>query len=160
MKNLNKVFGGLLLALGLLALASPAQAVWYGGSPKEVFVSSYTTGAILVTPVVSSNAVAGAQYMSGVVYQVVLSSGAASEYELLVDTTNCVGVTATLAVGNLPAQGYQMIGPRLLYGSTTANTTITFDPPIRFDQGLCIIDSAVTGQASITYELGRGVSGK
>ena len=130
------------------------------GAPKEVYVTSQTVTAVLVTPAVSSNTTANAQFMPGAVYQVTLSSGAASEYILMVDTTNCTGITATMAVGNSPTQTYQMIGPRLIYASTTANTTFTFDPPIRFDQGLCVIDSAATGGASITYELGRGLSGQ
>src|ERR1017187_7155289 len=117
---MKKLLSFTLMAVGLLMMTSHrAEAAWYKGSPKEVFVSSYTTGAILVTPVVSSLTVSTAQYMPGAVYQVILSSGAASEYEVLYDTTNCAGLTATTVVGNLPAQGYQNIGPRLLYGSTT-----------------------------------------
>jgi len=158
---MKKLLSLTLMAFGLLLMASHrAEAVWYRGAPKEVFVSSYTTGGILVTPVMSTNAVATAAFNPGAIYQVVLSTGASGEYELLVDTNTCSGITAILAVGNLPAQTYGMLGPRLFYSSTTAGTTYTFDPPIRFDQGLCIIDSAATGQASITYELGRGVSGQ
>lgn len=157
---MKKLLSCTLMVFGLLALSHPAHAGWYKGTPKEVYVSSQSSTAFLITPPVSSNTISSAQYQPGALYQVILGTGAASEYLLLVDTTNCTGVTANLAVGNLPTQGYQMMGPRMIYGSTTANTTITFDPPIRFDQGLCGIDSAATGGASITYELGRGISGQ
>jgi hypothetical protein len=157
---MKKLLSLTLMALGLLLTSHPAHAAWYKGAPKEVFVSSYTTGAVLVTPLVSTNVIPNGAYMPGAIYQVQLSSGASSEYLVMYDTTNCTGLTATSAIGNLPAQTYQNLGPRIFYSSTSANTTFTFDPPIRFDQGLCIFDSAVTGQASITYELGRGISGQ
>ena len=157
---MKKLLSFTLMAIGLMMVSPQVHAGWYKGSPKEVFISSYTTGSILVTPAVSTNAASGAGYQPGAVYQVNLSSGAASEFELLIDTTNCTGVTAAMVTGNLPASAYQQIGPRFLYGSTTAGTVYTLDPPIRFDQGLCIIDSAVTGSAAITYELGRGLSGQ
>jgi len=155
---MKKLLSLTLMAFGLLIMTSHrAEAASGVRAPKEVFVSSYTTGAILVTPAISTNAVAAAAYMPGAVYQVILSSGAASEYEVLFDSGNCAGITATWAVGGPTAT---LLAPRLLYGSTTANTVITFDPPIRFDNGLCVIDSAATGSAAITYELGRGLSGQ
>lgn len=157
---MKKLLSFTLMACGLFLMTHQVNAANFARTPKEVFVSSYTTGAILVTPAVSTNAASGSGYMPGAVYQVNLATGASSEFELLIDTTNCTGVTAAMATGNLPAQGYQQIGPRFMYGSTTAGTVYTIDPPIRFDQGLCIIDSASTGSASITYELGRGLSGQ
>lgn len=157
---MKKLLSFTLMAFGLLLMPSKAHAGWYKGAPKEVFVTPYSTLGSTVTPTVSTNTPIAAQYMPGVVYQVVLSSGAASEYIVLYDSTNCTGLTTTTAVGNLPAQTYQNLGPRIFYVSTTSNTVVTFDPPIRFDQGLCVIDSAITGQASITYELGRGISGQ
>jgi hypothetical protein len=163
MKNLNKLFSGLLLMLGALCVSSPAHAVWYKGTPKEVFVSSFTTGPTQITPSVSTTTLANnpnAAFMPGALYQVTLSSGAASEFIIIVDTTNCVGITVNQAPGQTPVTGYSSITPRLIYGSTTANTVFTFDPPIRFDQGLCIVDSAQTGQAAVTYELGRGIGGQ
>jgi hypothetical protein len=160
MKNLMTKFGGLFLVLGCLMVSSNAHAVWYRGAPKEVFVSSYTTGAVQVTPSVSSSTALAAQYMPGAIYQVILSTGASSEYVVIYDTTNCIGLTATSPTGNTPAQTYQNLGPRFVYGSTSADTVLTFDPPLRFDMGLCVLDSATTGQYSITYELGRGISGQ
>lgn len=155
MKNLKKLFSGILLVMGFSMVAHAGSLP---RSPKEVFVSSYTTGAIPVTPAISTNAVAGAAFMPGAVYEVVLSSGASGEYELLIDTANCIGVTAVMNASSLTAPA-NFLAARLLYGSTTANTDIKFDPPLIFENGLCVIDSAVTGQAQITYELGRGLSG-
>lgn len=156
---MKKLLSCTLMAFVFLMMSNQAHAAWYKGTPKEVFVSSYTTGAIQVNPSISTNTAATAQYAPGAIYQVILSSGASSEFELLVDSANCTGITAGMLTSSLTAPA-TFLGPRLLYGSTTANTTVTFDPPLRFDTGLCIIDSAVTGQASITYELGRGISGQ
>ena len=84
---MKKLLSLTLMAVGLLMLTSHrAEAVWYKGTPKEVYVSSQTTTAFLITPAVSTNTTANAQYMPGVLYQVILSSGAASEYIQLVDT--------------------------------------------------------------------------
>lgn len=153
---MKKLLSFTLLACGLLLMSHKAEAVG-SRSPKEVFVSSYTTGPIQVTPSVSTNS--ASQYMPGAIYQVTLSTGASGEYEVLFDSATCQGLTL-ISIGNLPASTYQNLGPKLLYSSTTAGTVYTFDPPIRFDQGLCIFDSAATGQAAITYELGRGLSGQ
>jgi hypothetical protein len=155
---MKKLLSFTLLACGLLLMSHKAEA-GIARSPKEVWVSSYTTGPMLVTPIVSTNAASASQYSPGAIYQLTLSSGAASEYVVLFDSTSCTNLTATTAQGNLPTTNYQYIG-RFLFGSTTANTVITLDPPIRFDQGLCVIDSAVTGSVMITYELGRGLSGQ
>jgi hypothetical protein len=163
MKNLTKWFTSLFLGLGLLSLASPAHAGWYKGAPKEIFVSSYTTGAVQISPSVSTNTVIlnpNAAFQPGAVYQIQLSSGAASEFMILVDSQGCAGITASMAPGTVPAQTYTTLTPHMLFSSTTANTVYTFDPPIRFDQGLCAIDSAATGQYGVVYELGRGVSGQ
>lgn len=155
MKTFNRVFVGLLIGFGLMALASlESGASVVARSPKDVFVSSYTAGAILITPVSTTTVNGIVQTAPGAVYQVILSSGASSEFELLTDTTNCVGVTA--GANNQSIQ----IGPKLFYSSTSANSVYTFDPPILFFNGLCIIDSAATGQAAITYELGRGLTGQ
>jgi hypothetical protein len=157
---MKKMLSCFLFSLGLLALTSPAHAVWYKGTPKDIFVSTPTTGVVQITPVVSTSTVANnpnAAFMPGVLYQVILSSGASAEYYQLVDST--YDFTCPVNYGAIPAN-QTLLGPRLFYSSTTANTVITFDPPIRFDSGLFGCDSAVTGSAAITYELGRGISGQ
>jgi len=158
MKNFNRLFGGLILAFGLVAvvsLAQPVQASIVARSPKEVFLSSYTTGVVLVSPAISTNAVANAAFMPGAVYQLILSSGAAGEYFQLYDSTSTAGITC----GALSNGAQQLNIGRFLFSSTTANVNFTFDPPIVFHNGLAVCDSAATGQAILTYELGRGLSG-
>ena len=151
MKTMNRIFVVLLMAFVWMGCASKAQAASYARSPKAVFVSSSTTGSIQVTPAVSTNAVAAAAYMPGAVYQVELSTGAASEYVVLFDSANCTGLSAVVAT--------DAITTHLVFTSTTTNTEFKFDPPLLFEHGLCVIDSAATGAYSITYELGRGLSG-
>lgn len=155
---MKKLLSISLLAFGILFMNQKVHAGSLPRSPKEVFVSSYTTGAVSITPAISTNAVSSAAYMPGAVYQVLLASGAASEFVLLVDTTNCAGITATMGSASLTPPA-NFLGPKLLFSSTTANTDYKFDPPMIFENGLCVIDSAVTGQYSVTYELGRGLSG-
>lgn len=157
---MKKLLSFTLVALGLLLTTHPAHAGWYKGNPKEVFVSSNTTGPFLVTPAVSTNSVGAAAYNSGAVYQVILSTGASGEFEVMFDTNTCMGITSSMFGSTSTVNANSQLGPRLVYSSTTQNTVITFDPPVRFDNGLCIIDSASTGQASVTYELGRGISGQ
>ena len=156
---MKKLLSLTLMVFGLLVMTHRAEAGVAARGPKEVFVSSYTTGAILVTPAISTNATSAAAYMPGAVYQVVLSSGAASEFVVLVDSGNCTGITAPMLSSSL-STGSRFLSARLLFGSTTANTVTTFDPPVVFQNGLCMIDSAATGQAAITYELGRGLNGQ
>jgi hypothetical protein len=155
---MKKLIGLSFLAVGLLVIGSQSSYAAIPRTPKEVYVSAYTTGALLVSPAVSTNAVAAAAFSPGAVYEVNLSSGASGEYELMVDTANCTGITATMAASALTSPS-NFLGVRLFYASTTANTDIKFDPPLVFEHGLCIVDSAVTGSAAITYELGRGLSG-
>lgn len=155
MKNFNKLFGGLFLAVGLLAIGKPSMAAGYAVAPKETFVNVFSTTISTVTPAISSNAVATAAFQPGAVYEVIQSSGAASQYFQMYDSTSTIGLTCgqtTNLVGSL-------LGPRFIYGSTTANTVTRLDPPLVFHNGLIVCDSAATGITSITYELGRGLSG-
>lgn len=153
---MKKLLSLSLMALGVLCLTRQAEASVVARMPKEVFVSTYTTGLVQVTPSVSSLAVTAAQYQPGAVYQVIQASGAASEYFAMYDSSS----TASIVCGQAPPSPLQQLGPRLLFGSTTAETITTFDPPLIFHNGLVVCDSAVTGSASVTYELGRGLSGQ
>jgi hypothetical protein len=154
-KNLNKLIVGLFFGVGVLVMAKLSTAASVAIAPKENYVLSQTTAVTLVTPAVSTNAVTNASYMPGAVYEVDLASGAASEFIVMYDSANTTGITCG-AGGNVSSQ----IGARLFYGSTTANTLTRLDPPLVFHNGLVVCDSAVTGQAAITYELGRGLSGQ
>lgn len=155
---MKKLLNVSLLALVCFLVSSQAHAGALPRSPKEVFVSSYTTGAVQVTPIISSNAATSAAFMPGAVYQVLLGTGAASEFVVLVDTINCFGITATMNSSGLTLPA-NFLGPKLIFSSTTAATDYKFDPPLVFENGLCVVDSAVTGQYGITYELGRGLQG-
>lgn len=138
MKKENLISGALLsLVLGvcLLGMGSESEATTASISPKPGFALNYTT-------TVSTVAVGPCS-----VYRVVLSSGAASEYVALFDSATASGLTAATINSTLKT--------RLLFNSTTANTTIQFDPPLEFYNGLMVGDLAVTGQSLIEYDLGR-----
>jgi len=152
---MKKLLSLTLMAFGVLCLTHRAEASVVARAPKEVFVSSFTTGMVTITPAISTNAPSTAAFMPGAIYQVVLGTGASSEFYQLYDST-FVPTTCGASLGSTNP----LLGPKLLFGSTTANTTITFDPPLLFHNGLQGCDSAVTGQAAIVFELGRGLSGQ
>ena len=158
MKNIKSLLVGsfLVLALGLLS-SRQASASVVARSPKEVFVSTYSTSLIPISPTVSTSAAAAAAFMPGAVYEVFLSTGAGSEYFELYDSTTTAGITCG-AQSNGANQ--LMLTPKILFGSTTVPAKYTFDPPILFHNGLVACDSAITGSYMITYELGRGLSGQ
>ena len=149
---MKKLMGWIVGLFGLcMVMASTGHASGYAIAPMDTFVTPYST--------VVSTYVAG----PGAVYEVILASGAASEYVQLFDSAAVTGLSATYnGASVLNSSGIVStvaLGPRLLYGSTTANTIIRFDPPLQFFNGLAVVDSAVTGQASITYQVGRGLDG-
>jgi hypothetical protein len=149
---MNRLIFGLLLGFGVVGLLNrTVYAVNPVVAPKDAYVLSYTTTVSTVTPNVSTNSVANAAYMPGVVYQVFMSSGATSEYVMLYDTNTTSGITCGATTNALTA--------RIFFSSTSANTITRFDPPLHFFNGLVACDSAATGQSGITYEFGRGLSG-
>lgn len=155
---MKKLLSLALLAVGLFVVSRNAEAGSLPRTPKEVFVSTYTTGAVFIPPAISTSATGNAAYSPGAIYEVVLATGASAEFVLFVDTTSCVGVTAGMAPTAL-GNGATLALPRLYYGSTTAGTDYKFDPPVEFHNGLCAVGSAATGQFGVIYELGRGLSG-
>jgi len=151
MKYIKSIFAGLLMASAVIMFSHAASLP---RSPKMTFVTPYSTAgsSVAIAAVAASSSPVT---LPGAIYQVTLSSGASSEYIVLVDTNTCTGVTLQ---GPYTAPTKYVVS-KLLYSSTTANTNFAFDPPLMFDLGLCVFDSASTGQASITYELGRGING-
>lgn len=133
LKQLSVVLG---LVLGVSAMAHAGGLT----KPRKTAVVSYTTTASLVH--------AGA----GAVYQVVLSSGAASEFAVLVDSGSATGVTSQ--------NTSKLLTSRLFYTSASSNTVITFDPPLLYTNGLVVAPSAVTGQATVSFESGRAIGGQ
>lgn len=149
MKTLNRFIlsAGLVMVFSSWAMATNAarQAKSSFTTPFSLVPSSVTTFTVL-------ESTSGIK-KPGAVYQVTLSSGASSEFLVMFDSTTSVGLSATVTTNPAAPQ----LGPRLLFGSTTASTVYTFDPPLIFYNGLMVIDSAITGQGTITYEEGRGV---
>jgi hypothetical protein len=150
MKNFTKLFGGILLAF---VMASVSQAASLPRTPKETFVTPFSVAGSSVSA--STWTAVDSRQFPGAVYQVVLSTGASGEYIVMFDSNVCTGLGPT----TVPTAPAQQVGPRLLFGSTSANSSTPFDPPLMFHNGLCVFDSAATGQASITWEPGRGLSG-
>lgn len=116
-------------------------------------------------PVVSPKASANITYSTTVstitagpsaLYEVTLSTGAAGEFVAFFDTVTTGGTNVTALAAS------SIFNPkiRILYGSTTTNTQYRFDPPLLFYYGIQAVDSASSGQALITYEEGRGLSGQ
>lgn len=132
LKQLFVVFG---LVVGLSALAVAGGLT----KPRKTYVNGFSTTAALVH--------AG----GGAVYQVTLSTGAALEYVVLVDSGSAVGVAGESTT--------KAITTRLTYSSATQNTVFTFDPPLLYTNGLVIDQSGATGSAMVTYESGRSIGG-
>ena len=132
LKLVSVVFG---LLFGVAALSHAGGLT----KPRSTALHSYST-----TPTLVASG-------PGAVYQVVMATGTASEYVILVDSASVTGVVAT--------SNSKAITPRLFYGSTTASTVITFDPPIVFRNGLVVAPLANTGQLSVSYETGRSIGG-
>lgn len=141
---MRKLIIGVSFAVGcFLAMGSThLEAAGAARGAKTTVNVSYTT---TVSTVAAGTAVA--------VYSVVMSTGAAGEFIALFDTSAVGGITSgnTSVVGGFKT--------RLYYSSTTANTTINFDPPLQFNSGLIVAPSAVTGQSLFTYEKGRVTQG-
>lgn len=158
MKNFNRLFVGLLLAFGLMGIVSLSQGA-VPRSPKEVYVLSYTTTISTVTPAISTFGVTTAAFQPGAVYQVTLSTQGAntlvvgSDFFQMYDSTGSVTTCGALPTGST------YLGSRVIFASATV-TNVVFDPPLLFHNGLVVCNSSVQDQASITYELGRGLSGQ
>lgn len=154
MKNFNKLFVGLVLAFVGIGMASYLQASVVARSPKRVSNILYTTTVSSISVVNTTGAVVAAMQEPGAVYQVMLSTGAVGDYFVLYDTGNVLGIS--LAAGPASAQ----LTGKIFVSTNTANTLITFDPPIMFFNGLVGILSSANTAASVTWESGRGLSGQ
>lgn len=164
MKNLNKLFSGLALAFGLLVVAScNSDASVVARGPKKSSSVNYTTAISSVTPFTVLEATSTLMQKPGAVYQIILATGAASDFLVLYDTIpfSTTNLTASAANGAAAGVGipYQL-GVRYFYSSTTANTVITFDPPMRFFFGLMAVNSSALDSAQIIWEPGGGITGQ
>jgi hypothetical protein len=158
MKNFNKLIGSLLLGIGLVAFVGHDGIASVGvRSPKEGAEVAFTTAVSSITSFTVLESTSGIM-KGGAIYQLILSTGVAGDFLLLFDTNSALG-NASAGVGN-NVQNADQLGPRYMYSSTTANTVITFDPPLLFENGLFAINSGATESAEIIYEVGRSLSGQ
>lgn len=158
MKNLNKLFVGVFLAFGLMGIVSVnCNASVVARSPKKSYLYSFSTTISSVTPFTVLQATSTLQAQPGAVYEINMSTGTAGDFIVLFDT---IPFNAQLLDTQGATGRSSQLGPHFYYGSTTANTKITFDPPLIFYNGLLMIGSSAVEQASVTYEEGRGISGQ
>lgn len=138
---MNKLIAVLSLGLlfGFLSVnAEAAPGVRGAKASKNI---NYST-------TVSSVSVSG----PATVYQVVLSTGTqATDYVALFDSATSGAIAGATVSTNLKA--------RIYVTTTTANTVVTFDPPLQFNNGIVAANSTSTMWSLITYERGRVTSG-
>lgn len=158
MKNMNKLFCGLLLAFGVLLATREVKASVGVRAPKQMYELNYTTAISSVTAFTVLESTSGIQ-KAGAVYQLILSTGASGDYVILFDTSTATGLVLGPPSGGA-TQAPSQIGPRYYFSSTSANTTIVFDPPLQFYNGLMMYESSATNAAGVSYELGRGLNGQ
>lgn len=132
MKNKSAVLFafGFVALLGSLVYAAPGVR---GGKP---FVSTFgSTSAIMVSSGPTT------------VYSVTLATGAVTDFVVLLDSGSTNGVTSLLQSSG----GYKM---RVVAASATANTSIVFDPPLLFHNGVVAINATNVMTSAIAYEKG------
>jgi hypothetical protein len=151
MKNFNRLFVGLILAFGTVAVVQATVGV---RAPKSSFTTPFSLSPSSVTTFTVLESTPAVIKKPGAVYQVIMGTGASQEFLVMFDSNSALGITSTLTTPNAT-----QVGPRLFYNAISSNTVITFDPPLIFYNGLMVIDSAITGQATIVYEMGRDLSG-
>lgn len=155
---MKKLLSLTLLAFGLAM--SRAEASVAARGPKDNVNIGYSTAISSITPFTVLESTTTSPFViqkPGAVYQVILGTGVAQDFCVMYDTSTAVGLTPpSLNGANYTAQ----LGPRMMYSSTTNNSVITFDPPLVFYNGLMVGCSALQSGGSITYEMGRGLSGQ
>lgn len=135
MKNKSAV----LVSLGIVFLCSVAYAASSVRGGKA-YVSTYgSTSPVIVTKT------------PGVVYSVTLGTGAVTDYVVLLDSANATAATAASQAG-----GYKL---RVHAASATQNTTVVFDPPLQFVNGITAVNATGVMTSVISYESGRVTSG-
>jgi hypothetical protein len=127
---MKKLLFSLVVAFGL-GLVNRAEAASARGEARTGTAVNYTT------------TVSSISTTAAMVYQVVLSTGASTEYVALHDAASSAALSNTT------------LKTRVVYSSTTQNTVVTFDPPLQFNRGVYAVPSAATGQALIIFGKGR-----
>lgn len=150
---MKKLISFIFMAL-VFSFVGHSEAASTGRYPREIKTVGYSATVSSVTTISAANSALGVQ-QPGAVYAVILGTGTAGDFVVLMDSNSGLGYSSTIAAG---ANIANQLGPRLFYGSTTQSTVINFDPPIMFFNGLMVQMSAATNQVGVVYETGRGLS--
>ena len=130
---MRKIIGLSFLAVGLLLWTTKAEAAAsVRGAKVEKIINNSATAQLAC----------GAG--SSVLYSVVVSSGATSDFVVVRDS-GTANTSSAIAVS---------IGQ-----ATTGVTNVTFDPPIQFDNGISFNGAATTNSILVTCERGRVIQG-
>jgi hypothetical protein len=154
---MKKTLSLILVVFGLFCLASRSDAATYARGPKETKNIGYTTVITTITATSFNTVSLSTSTMPGAVYDVYLGTGASGDYCVLYDTNVALALTAPGGANN--TNFASQLGPRLFFGSTSASTIYTFDPPIIFYNGLYTACTSANDSATVEFETGRGLSG-
>lgn len=159
MKRLFKSLCFTFAALAFFCIASKSsEAATYARSPKRVSTFGWSTAISSVTSIsVAQSTGTLDNTIPGAVYALYLSTGASGDFVVLLDTNSGSGYGT--AINPASALLTNQLGPRYYFGSTSAGTTVTFDPPLLFTNGLMVWLSNQTDQVGVEFETGRGISG-
>jgi hypothetical protein len=134
-------YKGSILFLGLVFLTTGA-----------LFAAAAVRGAKGHKVITQSTAATPIHTGAVVVYSVILGTGAVTDYVVLLDSANATAAV----VANQSDASYK---GRFYAASTSANTNITFDPPLQLKNGLTAINSTAVMTSGISYEPGKVVQG-
>lgn len=132
-KTLKVLLAAVALGFGMTSLSHAAGAT--RGAKTYTSINYSTT----VTTVTASGA--------GVVYGVILGTGSAGTDHTVLWDKAATGATVISTTSGLVA--------KLIVSSATQNTTIYFDPPLQFNNGIVMANSAATTVSTVIWERGR-----
>lgn len=140
-----KLKKALLVSLALALFCKGSEAGVAVRSPKQHACVNYSTAFTTATT------------GPGALYSVLLGTGAAGEFLVVIDSGNGTGLSTT-------GSSSLYIIPKISFVGNSSNpvssyTVVNLDPPITFYNGLMVGDSANTGFGCVVFEQGRGLSG-
>lgn len=131
---MNKLIGFFFVVGALFVMAQPSQAASARGGAKPTVAITYVTNVV------------GISSGPATLYSVYMSTGAVGDFIALFDSNSIVGLSAT-STTNLKTRVFAV-------SSTTLNTSMIFDPPLIFKNGLIATQSSGVDQSLIVYEKG------
>jgi hypothetical protein len=153
MKYFNRIFVGLALSFALVAFVNTlGMSTNAARQAKASFTTPYSLSPSSVTTFTVLESTPAVIKKPGAVYAVIMSTGALGEFLIMFDSNSASGITSTLRTPNVT-----QLGPPIFYAGVSSNTVVVFDPPLKFNNGLMVIDSAITGQGTIIWEEGQGI---